>query len=238
MTGNLYNLSNHTTGNLSYDGVKQYFRVMSHNPPWQFPMNVNFTGNYFTTMREICCFQWSVKQSLMSHNPPGQFPMNVNFIGNYFTIMREICCFHWKLFHYHEGNIILLNLTKSRNSDSSVVHGTNSNWDFGLLWICTKVGPFFKWNFGDKSLYLLCGKRSYFCRALFLFIIFFLWFTNFLVSLQIVVTPLFDTCCSICCRVRCSVCCSVCCSALQCVAPHNFDFMLLCVLQSVLQCVL
>ena len=96
-------LSNHTAGNLSYDGVKQYFRVMSHNPPWQFPMNVNFIGNYFTTMREICCFQWSVKQSLMSHNPPGQFPMNVNFIGNCFTTMREICCFHWKLFYYHEG---------------------------------------------------------------------------------------------------------------------------------------
>jgi len=90
-------LSNHTTGNLSYDGVKQYFRVMSHNPPWQFPMNVNFIGNYFTTMREICCFQWSVKQSLMSHNPPWQFPMNVNFIGNCFTTMREICCFQWSV---------------------------------------------------------------------------------------------------------------------------------------------
>jgi len=32
--------------------------------------------------------------------------------------------------------------TESRNSDSSVSRGTNSNWDFGLIWICTEKFEF------------------------------------------------------------------------------------------------
>ena len=32
--------------------------------------------------------------------------------------------------------------TKSRISDSSVSHGTNSNWDFGLIWMCIEEFEF------------------------------------------------------------------------------------------------
>jgi len=32
--------------------------------------------------------------------------------------------------------------TKSKNSDSSVSRGTNSHWDFGLIWICTEKFEF------------------------------------------------------------------------------------------------
>jgi len=32
--------------------------------------------------------------------------------------------------------------TTSRNSDFSISRGTNSNWDFGLIWICTKEFEF------------------------------------------------------------------------------------------------
>jgi len=32
--------------------------------------------------------------------------------------------------------------TKSRSSDSSVSGGTNSNWDFGLIWICPEESEF------------------------------------------------------------------------------------------------
>ena len=41
---------------------------------------------------------------------------------------------------------------KSRNSDSPVSRGTNSNWDFGLIWICiVKIG-FLDWvDFGGVA---------------------------------------------------------------------------------------
>jgi len=35
--------------------------------------------------------------------------------------------------------------TVSRNSDSSVSRGTNSDWDFGLIWICGETFEFWIW---------------------------------------------------------------------------------------------
>jgi len=45
--------------------------------------------------------------------------------------------FHWKCY--------TLKSTKSGISDSSVSRGTNSNWDFGLIWICTDKFELLDW---------------------------------------------------------------------------------------------
>jgi len=61
--------------------------------------------------------------------------------------------------------------TKSRNSDSSVSCGTNSNWDFGWIWICTEKLEFFdlldsgvwkfQWNLSCKDHSLQIRGRSF-----------------------------------------------------------------------------
>ena len=96
----------------------------------------------------------------------------------------------------------------------------------------------FWWNFGNKSLYLLCGKRSYFCTALFLFTIFFFhdsqvcWWAykslspHYLIHAALFVAECVAACAAVCAAVHCNV------------LRNSLDFMLLCVLQSVLQCVL
>ena len=156
--------------------------------------------------------------------------------------MREICCFYWKLIYYHKGNIILLNLTKSRNSDASVVYGTNSNWDFVLLWICTKVILFFKRNFGEilaTNRYISYAEKDHTFVRLFFYLQFIFSMIHKFVGEPtnrchpIIWYMLLYLLQSVLQRVpQCALQYIV-----MCCAP-SLDFMLLCVLQSVLQCVL
>jgi len=53
--------------------------------------------------------------------------------------------FHWKCY--------ILQSTRSINSDCSVSRGTNSNGDFGLIWICTEEWEFLDLvNFGGVAI--------------------------------------------------------------------------------------
>ena len=55
--------------------------------------------------------------------------------------------------------------TKSKNWDSSVSRGTNSNWDYGVTWICTEEFEFFDLvDFGACSIW--SGKRRTVLSAL------------------------------------------------------------------------
>jgi len=76
---------------------------------------------------------------------PSVFDSTANTVASVARLLGEIFGrqgLFWLHMIVSTENTLPPKSTKSRNSDSSVFRGTNSNWDFGLVWYCTKKFEF------------------------------------------------------------------------------------------------